>query len=137
MNDGGNFEIRYSNKFEATYRSILRAHYRKNVAQGEEFEKLFDRLEESIVTDPYFPGVVREPWPGPFGPPGWDLCKVKFLMPGLKGASKLGRLLYAVDGEDRQVYFLWVYTHQEFSKQPPTKDLRKAVREVVRYLSGT
>jgi len=56
-------------------------------------------------------------------------------MPGLEGASGLGRLLYIVDEQRKKVHLVWVYTHHEFSKQPPTKDIKKAAKEIVRHLN--
>ena len=55
-----------------------------------------------------------------------NLRKLKFTMPGLKGVSGLGRLLYIVDEPRKRIYLLWSYTHQEVSKQPPAKDLEEA-----------
>jgi hypothetical protein len=99
-------------------------------------KKLFDALGESLAVEPCLRGSVSEPWPGSFGRPGWNLRKLKFTMPGLKGASGLGRLLYIVDEQRKEIHLLWIYTHQEFSKQPPTKDLKKAAKEIARHLDA-
>ncbi len=79
-------------------------------------------------------GSAGESWPGNFGCPRWNLRKFKLPMPGVKGASARGRLLYIVDRQAREIYLLWIYTHQEFIKQPPTTDLKKAVKDLVRHL---
>lgn len=134
MSGSENFGIRYSTKFESTYGRILRKHYRKNAAAQQEFVELMEAMVEAIASNPFLRGSVKEPWPGAFSRPGCDLCKLKFDMPNLKGASRLGRVLYLVDRQGKEVHFLWVYTHQEFVKQPPTKDLGKVVREAIPYL---
>lgn len=136
MSDADNFGIRYSNKYESTYKRILKEHYRKDSAGMNQFEDLIDKVEEVLVVNPYPTNSVKEPWPGKFGHPDCNLCKIKLRMPALKGASRLGRLLYLVDRRERTIYFLWVYTHQEFSAQPPTKDIKEAVKEVVRHFDN-
>lgn len=136
MSDVGDFGIKYSIKFESTYKRILRAHYRHRPDDAEAFEELFDTLEEVLAVDPYPPVSVGVPWPGKFGRSDWDLCKCKFQMPGLGGASGEGRLLYLVDQQAKVVCLLWVYTHEEHRIQPPTKELRQVVREAARYIMG-
>jgi hypothetical protein len=136
VSDADSFGIAYSTKFESTYSRALRTHYRKNPTDLSEFEESFDKMETDMSLDPYLPGSVRMPWPGNFGRPDWDLCKLKFNMPGLKGASSLGRLLYLVDRKGKIIHLLWVYTHREYENQPPTKDIRRAVLEVYRHSEG-
>lgn len=134
MSDEDSFDIRYSNKFESTYKGIFRTHYRQNTTAGDEFEEFFDALEEALAIDPCVQGSVSVSWPGNFGCPGWNLRKFKLPMPGLRGASARGRLLYILNRQAREIYLLWIYTHQEFIKQPPTTDLKKAVKDLVRHL---
>lgn len=136
MSDADNFGIRYTNKFTSTYKGIFSTYYRKNTAGGDEFEEFFDLLEEALATDPRLRRSVSVPWPGNFGRPEWDLRKFKFPMPRLRGESGLGRLLYIVDDQKQAIYLLWVYTHHEFSKQPPTKDIKRAAKEIVRHLDN-
>ncbi len=136
VSDAGNFGIRYSTKFESTYKRILRTHYRNRPADAERFESLFDALEEALVLDPSPPGSVRAPWPGKLGRPNWDLYKFKFFTPGLDGAAGEDRLLYFVDQQTRTVCLLWVYTHEEYKGQPPTKEFKKVVSAAARHIMG-
>jgi hypothetical protein len=40
-------------------------------------------------------------------------------MPGLRGASGEGRLIYMIDADGSVVYLGWIYTHDEF----PTRQI--------------
>ena len=51
-------------------------------------------------------------------------------MPSLNGAAKEGRLIYLFNPELSEVFFVWIYTHAEFSKRPPDSELKRAMQNI-------
>lgn len=135
MSGASNFAIRYAAKYETTYSKIFRTHYRQSQEDADEFERLLDEIEEALVEDPLLHNATQMPWPRGTSRAGCELYKLKFAMPGLRGASKLGRLLYLVDRTNREIYFLWIYTHQEHKKQPRDKEFKQVLHSVFRHFN--
>ena len=50
-------------------------------------------------------------------------------MPGFHGAARQGWLIYLVNDEERVVLLLWIYTHAEFEKRPPEKELAEMLKK--------
>lgn len=132
MTGSGGYQTRPLSNFETSYKKLVKKHYRKNRQAGEAFAKLvegFLRLLRSAPRPPEAFGHL-EPWPGRAAREGFELWKLDFDMPGLRGAAGEGRLIYLVEEKERTVHIVWIYTHGEFEKRPPEKELGRLLREV-------
>lgn len=116
MSGANNFAIRHATKYETTYSNIFRTHYPQDQKDADDFERLLGEIEEELVEEPHVHNATQMAWPRGASKAGCDLYKLRFVMPGLKGASRLGRLLYLVDRTNREIHFLWIYTHQEYKR---------------------
>jgi hypothetical protein len=96
-----------------------------------EFEELIAGYILLLQSDPRLPPPFGhlEPWPKGSFREGWELWKLEFGMPSLKGESGEGRLIYLIDTEGSAVYLLWIYTHSEFKTRPPDKSIRRLAEE--------
>jgi hypothetical protein len=56
------------------------------------------------------------------------LYKAYFPADGLRGAASAARLLYLVNPGQRQIVLVWIYTHKQYAKRPPEKDIDWALR---------
>lgn len=138
MSNSGGYQTRRLENFSRSYKAVIKAHYRKDPKARENFEKRLARYLAALRLDPRPspPFGHTEPWPKGSHREGWELWKLEFDMPGLRGLAKHGRLIYMVDREGSTVYLLWVYTHVEFPGRPPDKSLRQLVREALEEAEG-
>lgn len=131
MANSGSFQTRRSENFDKTYKALVKGHYRKNRRGREDFEKQLAGFVALLRSDPRLPPPFGglEPWPKGTYREGWELRKLHFDPPELRGASGEGRLIYMIDTERSVVYLIWIYTHHEFPTRPPDKSLRQVVEE--------
>ena len=52
-------------------------------------------------------------------------------MPQLRGAAGQGRLIYLLEFTKKEVIIIWIYTHAEFEKRPPDKNLKRLLLEIM------
>lgn len=72
----------------------------------------------------------REPWPKGTYREGWELWKGTFHLPGLRGQSQHGRLIYLIECRELVVIPLLVYTHTEYATRPASeKSLKRLIKE--------
>lgn len=133
MTNSGSFQTRRLDNFDKSYKEIVKSHYPKNRQDRERFEEQIARFLSLLRSDPHPPPPFghTEPWPNGSYQEGWELWKLNFDMPGLKGQAKHGRLIYMVDAEEATLYLLWIYTHAKFKGRPPEKSLRQLTQEAV------
>lgn len=113
---------------------LVKKHYRKNHQARQQFEDLLEGFLEQMRSSPRVPDTVGhpEPWPRGVAQEGFELWKMHFAMPGIRGAAGEGRLVYLISEENRAVYLVWIYTHDEFSKRPPEKEMGRLLKSVMR-----
>ena len=121
--------IRRLPRFQRDIENLTKSHYRKNKKDRTSFLELVAKIIESLAVDP-FPSRSRdEPWPHGSAVGGWQFRKLEFPMPGLRGASGQGRLMYLASQEE--VVPFWLYTHEEFSGRPSDSELMLWLRHVL------
>jgi hypothetical protein len=134
LSNSESFQTRRLENFDRTYKALVKSHYRKNRQARADFEKRVAGIISLLRSDPRppppFGGLER--WPKGSYQEGWELRKLHFGMPGLRGASGEGRLIYMVDTDGATVYLVWIYTHDEFPTRPPDKPLRQLAEEALR-----
>ncbi|MFB2923275.1 hypothetical protein [Aerosakkonema funiforme] len=133
MNGSGEFQIKLSENFERYYQSLIRDRYRKNTAAAQEFIELIQKFILILTANPRPrpPLGHLEPWPKGANYPGWELWKLEFKMPQLRGAAGQGRLIYLLNTTAKEVLIVWIYTHAEFEKRPPDKNLKWLLQEII------
>lgn len=133
MNESEQFHIKLSKNFDKTQQKLIRDRYRKNQAGLVKFVELIQKFLRILSVDPRPrpPLGHLEPWPKGSSRDGWELWKLEFKMPQLRGAAEQGRLIYLLDITKKEVVLLWSYTHAEFDKRPPDKNLKYLLLEIM------
>jgi hypothetical protein len=127
VSDIDKYSIRRSNSYERHLTSLLKTHYKTDKKSREQFRKLLDdRLFPQLASDPLALGV-QESWPANTHQEGWDLRKERYKMPGLRGKSSKGRLIFLVDLENRVSIPLIIYTHKEYPDRPGERELKNMI----------
>ncbi|MEM9155561.1 MAG: type II toxin-antitoxin system RelE/ParE family toxin [Cyanobacteria bacterium P01_F01_bin.33] len=119
------FSLEKTDGFERSFRKLA-----KSKAYGNSFsDKISDILKNLL--DEVSPRDSRdEPLPGGASiPDGWTLHKLEIRMG--KGASGQVRLIYLVNESDSIVRPLWLYSHEQFSKRPPDRELKNAIKNAI------
>jgi mRNA-degrading endonuclease YafQ of YafQ-DinJ toxin-antitoxin module len=125
------FRINPSDKFKRSYKELLKRHYK-----GEKAKKVFQDFVAQIIknlsSNPFLPDSFAEKLPGSLSKPEeWEFRKYYFDMPNLQGAARQGRLMYLVDRTQSVIKLTWIYTHSEFPKRPPDKNLKQLLAELM------
>ncbi|NJK69446.1 MAG: hypothetical protein HC789_10660 [Microcoleus sp. CSU_2_2] len=125
------FRINSSNKFKRSYKELLKRYYK-----GEKAKKVFQdciaQIVKNLSSNPFLPNSFAEGWPGSLSKSEeWEFRKYYFDMPNLRGAAGQGRLMYLVDRTQNVIELAWIYTHSEFPKRPPDKNLKQLLAELM------
>ncbi|XZN92821.1 MAG: hypothetical protein ACM65M_08325 [Microcoleus sp.] len=133
MNGSEQFHIKLSKNFDKTQQKLIRDRYRKNQAGLVKFVELIQKFLRILSIDPRPrpPLGHLEQWPKGSSREGLELWKLEFKMPQLHGASEQGRLIYLLDITKKEVVLLWIYTHAEFEKRPPDKNLKHLLLKIM------
>ena len=128
-NGSNNYQMKHSAKFETTFKTLIKNHYRRDIKSREKFIALVENyLEKDLKDNPCSDCVSDpEPFPGNTAEQGFEFRKKRWArLPGLQGAARFGRLLFIVHKSKKIVCPLWIYTHAEFQEpksRPPDKEL--------------
>jgi mRNA-degrading endonuclease YafQ of YafQ-DinJ toxin-antitoxin module len=125
------FRIKPSDKFKRSYKELLKRYYK-----GEKSKQGFIEFVAQVVTNlsdnAYLDSSFAEGMPGNLRlPENWEFRKYYFDMPSLRGASGQGRLMYLVNRNQNVIELVWIYTHSEFEKRPPDKNLKQLMQELI------
>lgn len=125
------FRINPSDKFKRSYKELLKRHYK-----GEKAKKVFQDFVAQIIknlsSNPFLPDSFAKKLPESLSKPEeWEFRKYYFDMPNLQGAARQGRLMYLVDRTQSVIKLTWIYTHSEFPKRPPDKNLKQLLAELI------
>jgi hypothetical protein len=129
-----NYQIKRLNKFETTYKALLKNHYHKNRQDLILFEKMFQSYLANLENDPCSKEFSdEEQFPNGTAEQGYFLRKKRWRnLPGLRGVARFGRLIFLVCNPKKVVYLMWIYTHADHSDKdsgPPDKALRVLISE--------
>ena len=111
---------------------VLNSYSRLTISEIKKDIALFlifvDEFKKEVVQNPEVGGTLGFPCGEPI-----DKCQLRkqkwARLPSLSGAARLGRLIYLVDNETKIINLVWIYTHKEYEKQPPDRELHKAIKE--------
>ena len=112
--------------FQDSFRKLLKT-YKSESQQQKFIQFISDKLKE-LLTNPYPPDSRYEPLPKKVIIPNkWTFYKLAFKYE--KGASGQIRIMYLVNEKDLIIKPIWIYTHEQFSKRPPDKDIKNVINE--------
>ncbi len=133
MNESEKYRIKLCKNFEKDQQKLIRDRYRKNRQAATEFRELIAKLVTILSVDPCLspPLGHLEPWPKNINVPKWELWKLEFKMPKLRGAAEKGRIIYLLNAALKEVILIWIYTHAEYTKRPEDKDIKKRLLEAI------
>lgn len=132
MTNSNVYQIRLTQNFDITYCKLLRTHYKKDSKFKKEFEQLIVEITDKLESNPYSNTLSRtEPFPKNCANQYIELRKIRWKkLPGLQSLASMGRLIFLVIKPSKTIYFLWIYTHEEYPKRPPDKDLKRLVLDI-------
>ncbi len=135
MNGSSEFQIKLLENFEREQKKLIRDRYRKKPSAAAKFTELIQQFIIILSANPRPrpPLGHLEPWPKGTNCAGWELWKLEFKMPTLRGAAGQGRLIYLINTVQKQVVLVWIYTHAEFEKRPPDKSLKRLLEEIIEF----
>ncbi len=117
------FSIESTDSFQRSFKKLEKVYRSKFI------EMVADILER-MIEDPYPLSSCQEPLPSRIKlPDGWTFHKLEFRIS--KGASGQLRLMYVVNSVTCVIRLLWIYSHEQFSKRPPDKDLKDVIQEIL------
>jgi mRNA-degrading endonuclease RelE of RelBE toxin-antitoxin system len=117
------FSIEKTANFERSFKKLAKA-------QGQAFVDLVAGALEELIVNPYPLKAREEPLPGRLQlPVGWTFHKLEIRVG--KGASGQVRLMYLVNESEAMIKPLWIYSHEQFAKRPPDKDLNNVIQEAL------
>ena len=115
------FLLENNEKFARTFRKLA-----KSKAYGKTLVDTITPILESLRYNPYPRQARDEPLPGKTSlPEEWTLHKLEIWLG--KGASGQVRLIYRVNETERVIRPIWIYSHEQFKKRPPDKELADAI----------
>jgi hypothetical protein len=116
--------------FERWLKKLFK-HY-KGERDKQAFQVFIVQLIDSLCLDPRPSNSALEPIPGKITLPGEiEFRKLRFSMPGLRGASGQGRLMYLVNSVQNSIVLVWIYTHEEFAGRPEEKSLTATLQDAI------
>lgn len=116
--------------FERWLKKLVK-HYRGG-REKQAFQALIAQLTGNLCLDPHPSNSALEPIPRKITlPEELEFRKLRFAMPGLRGASGQGRLMYLVNFVQHSIVLVWIYTHEEFEKRPDEKNLKVALQDAI------
>jgi hypothetical protein len=130
VNSRAPYKLDLTPNFRSWVTRLKKAHYRKRLREQAAFDGILASYYDQFEKAPHsVPSAWPEGWPNTAHDGRFKFYKADFKMPGLSGAAGQGRIMWLVCDETTTVHVIWVYTHAEFGKRPPDKDLRRALKE--------
>ncbi len=115
------FLLEKTESFEKTFTKLG-----KSKAYDKTFPEKIGRVLKSLLHDSYPKDSRKEPLPSKTKlPKGWTLHKLEIKVG--RGNSGQVRLMYLVNETLFTILSLWLYSHEQFKKRPPDKDLREVI----------
>lgn len=94
-----------------------------------EFEKQITQIVQELKYEPRPFHAPLEPWPSKSASEGWEFRKLKFAPYRRRGGAGEGRIMYCVNASEQRVRLIYLYTHEQYSKRPPDKEIRDRLGE--------
>ncbi|NEP61105.1 MAG: hypothetical protein F6K31_29685 [Symploca sp. SIO2G7] len=123
--------------FERWLKRLIKRY--KGSGDKQAFQMFISQLIDNLCITPRPSNSALEPIPGKMIlPQELEFRKLRFAMPGLRGASGQGRLMYLINSVRNPIILIlvWIYTHEEFEGRPDEKSLQAALQDAINSLPG-
>lgn len=115
--------IEQSDNFKRSFKKLAKA-------LGGNFVDIVAQVLVDLTENQYPTNSRQEPLPGKIRlPEGWTFHKLEFRVS--KGAAGQIRLMYLVNPNTCTIIPIWIYSHEQFVKRPPDKDLKSIMKEIL------
>lgn len=119
--------------FERSLRRLIKRY--KGSREKQAFIVFISQLVDELCDEPHSSNSAPEPIPGKMPlQEELEFRKLRFAMPGLRGASGQGRLMYLINSTQRKIILVWIYTHEEFEGRPDDKSLKVSLQDAMASL---
>ncbi len=127
--NSNNYKILKVERYERSVTTFKKAHYKKNKKGEESFDKEIKDYIENLKLGNFLDADVQS-FPSNTAEDGYEFRKKKWTrLPNLNGASRFGRVIFLIYYPKKLIYLLWFYSHEEFTKQPPDKELLDLIKQ--------
>jgi hypothetical protein len=110
-----------------------KAHFKKNPQAHERFELLLETILIRLTSEPTLQGFAfTEPLPKNFVLESGRFMKLYFDCRDLQNAAKAVRIMYIWDIDHNEVVLLWLYSHAEYPKRPPDRDIISLIQSAMK-----
>lgn len=121
--------------FERSLRRLIKRY--KGSREKQAFIVFISQLVDELCNEPHPSNSAFEPIPGKMAlSEELEFRKLRFAIPGLRGASGQGRLMYLINSTQHKIILVWIYTHEEFEGRPDDKSLKVALQDAIASLGG-
>ncbi len=125
------FRIKPSDKFKRSYKELLKRYY-KGEKSKQGFIEFITQIVTNLSDNPYLDSSFAEGIPGSLRiSENWELRIVLFLHAFLTWRFRACWLMYLVNRNQNVIELVWIYTHSEFEKRPPHKNLKQLIQKLI------
>ena len=119
--------------FERWLKKLIKRY--KGSKDKQAFQVFIFQLIDNLCSDSRPSNSALEPIPGKMAlPQELEFRKLRFAMPGLRGASGQGRLMYLINSVQSSIVLVWIYTHEEYEGRPDEKSLEAVLQDAIASL---
>lgn len=134
MTGSPTFSTILTTNFERSLKKLIKRY--KGTRDRQACGQFIAQMLKDLCQEPRPSNSAIEPLPGKTSlPQEFEFRKLRFNMPGLKGASGQGRLMYLLNFGQSILVILWIYTHEEFEKRPEDKSLKDSLQDALATLA--
>jgi mRNA-degrading endonuclease RelE of RelBE toxin-antitoxin system len=125
------YKVIPTDKFQRTIKNLKKSYKseRSQSAFVDCISSIITTLSKNPRSDEL--NTFQEPLPKGIQLAAWEFRKLIFSMPDYQGAKGQGRLMYLVNDSDLLIKLVWIYTHEEFQKRPPDKELKPLISDAL------
>lgn len=119
--------------FERSLKWLIKRY--KGSREKQAFIAFVFQLIDELCNEPHPSNSAFEPIPGKIAlSEELEFRKLRFAIPGLRGASGQGRLMYLINSTQHKIILVWIYTHEEFEGRPDDKSLKVSLQDAITSL---
>ena len=129
QSEPNSYRVIASGKFERSVKALKKDY--KSSRDADAFLGVVTNIVHGLTLHPRPEDSRLESWPANLRSNDWEFRKLVFTLPGRRGASGQGRLMYLLSDTLKLIKLVWIYTHEEFQKRPPDRDLKGIMQELL------
>lgn len=132
MNSSQEYSLQPSEHFERSYAKLKKAYANSGGTDPEGFLTAVGDALKVLRKAPTAreAGCDLYAWPAKVNRGGWELWRITFILPGVRGAARHARIMYVINRATNVVVPFWVYNHDQFAKRPADDDIRRQLKAI-------